>query len=445
MRAMWLVLAVTGFLTLSCGKVPFDTVRGAAGALDATFSGTGYVITSFAEIGAAARAVAVLSDDRIVAAGLATVDGKAQVGLARYLPDGTLDTTFGSSGKTTSTADATRANNAIGLAVATDGKLVTAGLIGSGSASNFLVSRFNADGSADTGFGTNGHTELTVGDSTALARSVAIQSDGKIVAVGEAFVNATGFRDIALVRLNTDGSPDSSFGTSGRLTLNTGAGSSRASAVAVQADDKIILAGEALFTSDSLTANDFVVLRRNADGTADTTFGTNGLAVSHFSNFSDNAFAVKIQPDGKILTAGEAFPFDGNLPHFAMARFNADGSADTAFGTLGRQVTSAGTLTSRANAVALQADGKILLGGTAFVSKAGTVDFAVLRYGMDGNPDVSFGDSGKVTTRFSPTFSDSLNGLALQSDGRIIAVGSGYTAESTDINDSRFTIVRYWP
>ncbi len=323
---------------------------------------------------------------------------------------GMLDTTFGTGGKVT-TDFAGFTDQAFSVAVQPDRKIVTAGAAGS----DFGLARYNSDGTLDTTFGTGGKVVTDFAGGYDEAHSVAVQRDGKIVVVGSATIIGTGL-DFALARYNSDGTLDTSFGTSGKVTTDYFAGSlDVAFSVAVQRDGKIVAAG---VTAPAL---DFALARYNSDGTLDTSFGTGGKVTTDFASGSDEARSVAVQQNGKIVAAGTAFigvtSFD-----FALARYNSDGTLDTCFGTGGKVTTDfAGSFFEQARSVAVQNNGKIVAAGTALFSVTGS-DFALARYNRDGTLDTSFGTGGKVTTDFTGSF-DEANSIAVQQDGKIVAAG----------------------
>jgi len=260
---------------------------------------------------------------------------------------------------------------------------------------------------------------------------IVIQPDGKIIAAGSA--SPVNHGDFGLVRYNSDGSLDTSFDTDGIVTTDFNNNSEVGTAVALQQDGKIVVAG---FSTDSTTGVDdkFALARYNSDGSLDTAFDTDGKVITSIGGF-DNAFAVALQSDGKILAAGSA-P-NGNNNDFALVRFNSDGSLDTAFDTDGIVKTDFGTNNGDgAGAMTLQSDGKIILAGSSFNRNTSDSDFAVARYNSNGSLDTTFDTDGKVTTDFG--ISDSGNGVALQSNGTIIVAGTHY-----DGSDNNFAMARY--
>ena len=270
---------------------------------------------------------------------------------------------------------------------------------------DFGTARVNFDLTPDMTFNGLGHSAFGFpGDENDVAFGVAVQADKKIVSVGTTLPGSIG--DFALTRVRgTDGAADNAdFGTLGRQTTDFG-GSDQAQAVAIQPDQKIVVAG---FSGTPGAFNDdFAVARYRTNGSLDQTggFGVDGKLTTDFAGGSDFGYAVALQTDGKILVAGQS----GN--DFAVARYNTDGSPDRGFSDDGKQTTDFGP-NAFATGVAVQADGKIVLGGTAF-SSGSTNDFALARYNADGSPDSSFSGDGKQTAPIGAgTANDTATGTA---------------------------------
>ena len=228
------------------------------------------------------------------------------------------------------------------------------------------------------------------------------------------------------------GALDTGFGDGGLVMTDMGGGlDDHANAVAVQPDGKTIVAGEARKDPNSLAT--FALVRFNKDGKLDLSFGTGGKVFTPFDEFNGSgALAVAVQSDGKIVAAGHAANPDAHHDTFALARYNADGTLDDTFGKGGLVLTAiygptgAGP-TDRANAVAIDSQGRIIVAGE---SGSFLYDFAVARYLADGSLDQSFGGKGFVVLDFGGD--DRANALAVQSDGKIIVGGSGFLASGDD-------------
>jgi uncharacterized delta-60 repeat protein len=400
-----------------------------AGALDPGFGTGGQVLTPIGG-NASASALAVQPDGKTIVVGTTDAGGGGlNFALARYNADGTLDTSFSFDGiVATDFAGTNEIANAVALQP--DGKIVVAGFTESASVVNddVAVARYNPDGTLDNGFGTNGKVTTDFAGRNDEAFGVAVQADGKIVVVGGADLPAPGGtgavdEDFAVARYNPDGTLDPGFGTGGKVTTDFGSPFDQAFGVAIQADGKIVAAGSDL--------GDFALARYNPDGSADGTFGTGGKVTTDFGGQVEQAFAVAIQADGKIVAAGTA------AGGFALARYNPDGSLDSDFDADGKITTNLGG-TGAAHSVAIQPNGKIIAGGSV------GDDFALARYIPDGSLDPSFGTGGEVTTNLGNT--DSIAGLAVQADGKIVAAGTdAIVSPGLGSSNPVFAVARYLP
>ncbi|HEX7999045.1 MAG TPA: FG-GAP-like repeat-containing protein [Pyrinomonadaceae bacterium] len=396
--------------------------------LDTTFGTGGKVFTNTFNSNEEARAVVVQPDGKLVVVGYYNVDGTPDFMVARYNTDGSPDTSFDADGRTI-TPIFSGNNIALAAALQPDGKIVVAGFASNGTNSDFALVRYNTDGSLDTTFDTDGIVTTPILSSNDIAFAVAVQPDGKIVAAGSATTgNST---DFALARYNPNGSLDSSFDTDGKLTTPFFNSYEEAYAVALQPDGKIVAVG---YTNLGVSV-DYAVARYNTDGSLDTSFDADGKVNTQIFT-SNQAYAVAIQPDGKLVIAGYAF--NGGYS-FALVRYNQNGSLDNSFDTDGKVTTSILGNNDVARAVAVQPDGKIVAAGFAgATTQSGTdFEFALVRYNQNGSLDNSFDTDGKALTHFSDNF-DIAYGAAIQPDGRIVVVG--YT-ESTGVRN--FALARY--
>jgi uncharacterized delta-60 repeat protein len=318
---------------------------------------------------------------------------------------GDLDPTFGNAGKVLTQIRGTIS----GLAIQPDGKLIAAGSVGDAIGS-LAVARYDASGNLDPSFGVGGKAQS--GLAQALGTAVALQADGKIVVGGS--VGSILLHDFALARFNSDGSLDSTFGAGGIVTTDFFGDNDLLRALVIQADGKIVAAGSAYHFP---TGYDFALARYNADGSLDASFGPGGRVTTNFADFDDEAFALALQANGKIVAAGYALRLNFQA---ALIRYNADGTLDLSFGDNGKVMTAFyPTTSSRFSAVALQKDGKIV---TAGLTDNGTDNqFALARYADNGELDTSFGLQGKVTTGFPSDIQ--ATSLALQQNGKIVAGG----------------------
>ena len=347
---------------------------------------------------------------------------------------GSLDLTFdadgagGAPGGKVITSVGNYESSCTGVAVQSDGKIVLAGSAGGGSNSDLSVVRYHVDGTLDSSFGIGGKVITPIGSGADAGRSLVIQGDGKIMVAGYSH-NGSNI-DFAVVRYNANGTLDSSFGTGGKVTTPIGSGSDIVYSIALQGDAKIVVGG----TSTSIDGinNDFAMVRYNANGTLDTSFGASGKVTTAIGS-DDLCTGVVIQSDGKIVLAGYC-SISGSY-NFASARYNTDGTLDSSFGTGGKVTTTVGSGGAVCNDIALQSDGKIVVAG--YASIGGGNDFAVVRYNTNGTLDNSFGTGGKVTTNVVSEW-DYGRSLVVQNDGKIVVAGYASNTGSYD-----FASVRY--
>ena len=284
-------------------------------------------------------------------------------------PSGSLDTTFGTGGIVTTPVGSYDAY-AYALGIQSDGRIVVAGYSSSGSNYDFALARYNTNGTLDTTFGTGGIVITPMGNGYDIAYALGIQSDGRILIAGNSY-NGSNY-DFALVRYNTNGSLDTTFGTGGIVTTPVGSGDSEALALGIQSDGRILAAGK----SPDGSNNDFALLRYNTNGTLDTTFGAGGIVTTPVGSGDAYANALGIQSDGRILAAGKSY--NGSRYDFTLVRYNTDGALDTTFGTSGIVTTPVGSYDSYALAVGIQSDGSILAAGSS--DNGSHINFALVTY-----------------------------------------------------------------
>ena len=339
------------------------------GRLDLSFDGDGIRTDDIGTSNERARAVALQSDGKIVVAGYTDDPGNEDWFVARYDTDGSLDPSFG--GGIVTTAISGLQDRPAALAIQPDGKIVVSGY-GVAGGDDVAVVRYNTDGSVDPTFsGGIVTTDVAVTDR---ANDVKIQSDGKIVVGGTTTI--AGDRAFLVIRYNSDGSPDNSFGASGVVTTQVPLSDEFGEGLDIQPDGKIVLGG---FT-DNLTG-DFMVARYDSNGTLDSTFGTGGIVTTDILGGDDDADDLLLQPDGKILVAGYAH--NGLNQDYGIVRYNSDGSLDTSFGTGGKVTTPIGSLDDNSEASALLPDGSFIVAG--FSANGSDSDFSWARHNPDGS------------------------------------------------------------
>jgi uncharacterized delta-60 repeat protein len=379
------------------------------GPLDESFGfGGGFVTTSIGVGRDEARAVAVQPDGKIVVAGSASTAAGRDMALVRYNPNGTLDTSFGNGGRVVTPVGGY--GEATALVLQPDGKIVTAGYAFTASGGVFVVARFAANGPLDPSFGAAGLAVTPIG-TDAFASGVALQSGGRIVAIGSSLSSlATSPQDydFTLVRYTANGLLDSSFGNGGIATARTGSGRHEAYAGAVLSDGRIVAAGY----SSTLGDQKFQVTRYSVDGSLDTTFGTGGSVTTDIGTALATALSLAVQTDGKLIVGGAA----GKTS--AIVRYHADGSLDASFGVDGKVISPTSANVTSTQDVTLQPDGKIVAVG--FATTGLTEALVVTRYLADGALDPTFGVDGKAT----PPIGDSgATAVAVQPDGKLVVAG----------------------
>jgi uncharacterized delta-60 repeat protein len=364
---------------------------------------------------------------------------------------GDLDTSFGLGGTVFTEFYPARddSEGANDLALQRDGKIVVVGEANRspGDVNGlFALVRYNADGTLDHSFSRDGKVQTRFhGD--ALTTAVAIQPDGKIVAVGE--VEGSGSGDFALARYNRNGSLDRSFSGDGKQVTNLlrsrseGDSDDGASGVALQRDGRIVVAGSSNPPSSTGPYFEFALARYRRDGRLDRSFSGDGWLTTRFGRRIDrsDAYSVAILPSGNIVAAGSWHREEPGVDHFAVASYRPDGALNRRFSTDGKQATSfGGGDSSSAYAVAAQCDGKVVLAGSA---KGG---FALARYGSHGRLDRSFAGDGKETTSFSGAGYEGARGVAIQADGDIVAGGGADLPSRAHFgSNSALAVARYKP
>jgi uncharacterized delta-60 repeat protein len=419
-----------------------------AGQLDPTFGHGGKLMVDFNLSTDLARAVALQPDGKIVVVGTTYINNdfsEEDFAVSRHLPDGTFDPSFGGGDGKVTTNFPGLAAVASSVVVQPDGKILVAG----GAFPNFTflgdiaVVRYNPDGSLDTGFGNGGIVLTSFPGQGSYAFALALQPDGMIVAAGTHFINfqpseQTSDTNFALVRYHPDGSLDTSFGNLGG-GVSTDFDGNNDDAFSILVQPD----GKLVAVGSALNLADFynfAAARYLPDGSLDPNFGTGGKVRLDFGNHDfDRAQSAALQPDGKIVAAGFAISDGGFSQPFALARWDANGALDSSFGGGDGMVDiDFGSFFQAAYEVIVQPDGKIVTAGYPN-SESSDSDFLIARCLTDGTLDPSFGTGGKVRTSFGD-LNGGAEGAALAPDGRIVAVG--WQAIFADVS-VQFALARY--
>ena len=373
-----------------------QTAIAAPGGLDTTFGTNGKVKTDFNRNNDLAYGMALQADGKVIVAGISFAGIDATGGdfaVARYNANGTLDTSFGVGGRVTT--DLGQTENASSVLVQSDGKIIVAGgtyPIFPSSGGQFALVRYNSNGSLDTSFGDRGVALTTFSTSGCYASALALQSDGKIIAAGTNYRDFSSNSDFGLVRYNSNGTLDTSFGTNGLVSTDYDGMLDAASSVLIQSDGKIVAVGSA---SSSATFYDFAVVRYLANGQIDTSFGSAGKVRTDFGGANlDIAYAGTLQSDGKIIAAGTTSDRIGSKTPFAVARYNSNGTLDTSFSSDGRTSVDFGGYFQAVYQVLVQPDGKIVTAGYPN-SEGSDSDFLLSRLNSNGSLDTTFGAGRK--------------------------------------------------
>jgi uncharacterized delta-60 repeat protein len=396
------------------------------GVLDTDFDTDGIRVVSTAGVGDGARSVMEQPDGKIILAGTVYVSSEAQFAAMRLMPDGvTLDASFGTGGIVTFSFGAGYNCHVNDAKLQSDGKIALAGYVITPSFQFIMaVARLDANGALDTTFDTDGKRLLSPRDVSILT-SLVIQPDGKLVLAGYSRLTS-GDNDVTVYRMLPTGALDTSFDTDGLAFLSADVGADEANDVVLQADGKLVLTGQGANVGA-------FVCRLTSAGAADTTFDTDGIALANQPGSGVNTMqAVKVLADGDIATVGTTSI--SGVVSMSVLRFTPSGALDTTFDTDGRAVVSVGTSSSGYDVVE-QADGRLLVGGSANVS--GNLDFALARLTAAGALDPTFHGTGSVTTPIGAGHDEAF-AMALQADGKPVL--GGRTHNGT-IN--QFAAVRY--
>ena len=385
-----------------------------------------------------AYATAIQPDGRILAAGVSEAKGTYDFALARYTRAMELDPTFGEGGFVL-TDFGKSYDWAYAMALLPDGKILVAGVSNVSGSKDFALARFNPDGTLDTGFGRGGLvTERTRSLTADIIRGLAVQPDGRIVVAGVSYDDVATLGpngDFMVARYLPDGQSDLTFGLGGVMTTDFGEQSyDEPYAVVLQPDGKIVLGGYTnsgngpgvLFGADQLA-----LARYGSTGLLDPSFGRGGTVIFDGGSLEERILALTVTPDGSLLAGG--YVNGEHRSDLLLARVRTDGTLTPGFGTDGKglSVTDLGTNSERIASLIQLPDGRILAGGQTAV--AHNADFAIFRYDSLGGFDRSFGRSGVASFDFQGR-EDRVHALARQSDGKVVAVGQ---------SEADFALVRF--
>ncbi len=391
------------------------------GSLDGDFDADGKIITPITNVNDYAQSIVVQPDGKIIITGISGISGNSSENrnftTVRYHTDGSLDQSFGDGGIVITDFDDT--DGARSVVLQSDGKIIVAGIArGFFDLPSFALVRYNADGTLDESFGSLGKITGPVGEAFAMA----LQVDGKIVVAGKDFSNTK----FCVARYHSDGVLDASFGTAGVVLLQIGSVDDQVRSIAIQPDGRIIVAG----SSDNGNDLDFAMVRLMPDGSLDNSFSVNGMVTTAIGNDFDSGSSVLIQPDGKIVVAGSSYGTGAEPNKIAIVRYNSNGLLDNSFSADGKATTSNDGESCVGSSVVLQSDGKLVVAGT------GDEEFIIVRFNEDGTLDDKFDTDGIVTTLVG--VASGASSVAIQPDGRIVVAGYGNTGTGAEFGLARY-------
>ncbi|SFQ30723.1 T9SS type A sorting domain-containing protein [Parafilimonas terrae] len=412
------------FLLIVAALIVENTIKAQPGTLDNTFNDSGKVLNYGFGI---VRATAIQSDGKILIAGETTLtdDTMDAFAIARYLPDGKIDESFGEKGILKSPwpdppgEDFISLSGIYNLVLLKSGKILAGGY-GGGLKLGYpspILAQYLPDGSPDLSFGKNGlvGVNFSVGHGVT-ARGMGVMEDGRIVQAG-----SDQSQNTTVLRYMPDGSLDNTFGVNGISNVYL-SGVDNINCLVLQPDGKIIVGGS-YFTDRNSSAN-FLIARFKTDGTLDSSFGYNGKRIIDYNNSTDVLYSLALQPDGKILASGRVAPAGITTSSMCVVRFNPNGFYDSSFGNNGIALANFDAYNSGSNDVALQQDGKITACGFArpLPEDDARQMFSVAQFNKDGNLNTAFGDGGKTLTDFG--YYQYAASLSLQTDGKIVVAGN---------------------
>ncbi|MEP6682697.1 MAG: hypothetical protein ABJA35_05525, partial [Parafilimonas sp.] len=371
-----------------------------AGRLDSSFGKDGKVLTSFSNSFPDCAAASTMNDGSIITAGTITFSNAVDTGgflALKYSASGVLDTTFGNKGMSFIKG----AGTGQAIAIQSDNKIIIGGYGANFSSSFITIVRLNASGNIDSTFGNNGIISTDDGQN---CHDITIQKDGKILIFGEDNMS------FLTMRCLTNGTLDQIFGVGGIVKTSFGGHPANGNAIAVDANGKIVVAGD--------DGESVLLARYNTDGTLDQSFGQEGKIVSNLTTHIDDIYDIALQSDGKIVATGASSTF--NRSNVLLVRYLSNGSLDNGFGISGFVVSKL-PYSSLSKRLVLQSDNKIVVCGYA-INDSIYGHFLIERYMSNGALDSSFNGNGYEITEMDQ--SDAANAILIQQTGKIVLAGS---------------------
>jgi len=402
------------------------TRRLANGEIDASYGSNGYSKVASMSVSAAA----IQADGKIVAGG--TNNAGTGFVLARFNTDGTLDAAYGNGGVVTTNISAST-NILNSVIITTTGKIIAGGTTMLNGINQFILLRYTTTGSVDNTFGDNGKVVTDFNGTASIIWSLALQSDGKIVAAGTA---DNGNKDFAVARYNDDGTPDLSFNLTGKI-ISDFSFYDWPRSVKVSPDGKIYVGGQSY---DGNGYPRFTIVCYTSNGAFDPNFNAGqGYTVVSFGQSYDILTNIEVQADGKIIATGQTTT-DGADGLIELIRLNTDGTIDNGFGSNGNGLITTGINSGydESDCISVQTDGKIFIGGyNSYFTSNIELRYTAFRFNSNGTPDDQFGSNGQISD-FIPGAYYFYNSIFEQNDGKILAL-----SESNGPTNNRLFLSRF--
>lgn len=391
----------------------FNVLDAQDGILDNSFDMDGLVTMDINNSNDVMKSIITQADGKIIVAGYTSDMVIDKFCLVRFNSNGMVDNSFGSNGVVITTFAYT--SIASDVALQNDGKIIVAGHTWGGSENNFALARYNSNGVLDASFGNLGTVSTPFSSKNAVARTLKIQTDGKIVVGGHVYSSNNDFDEFAIARYNTNGSLDVTFGTGGQVATSFGIGTKNwINSIQLQNNGKIVAGG--------FSNNFFALARYNLNGTLDLTFGINGLITTIIPNTTQGIInSIALDTDESIFAGGfSTDTINNGTNNSTIVKYDSLGNPDSTFGMNGILVTNISAENDVIADILIQADNKLLMAGSS--SENSVFQFAIARFDSTGNPDSTFGANGVVKTLVNPNFNQ-LEAITLQSDGKVLTTG----------------------
>lgn len=399
------------------------------GEFDLSYGVNGKRILPLGTANAFSRSMVIQPDGKAVLACITNNATSNDFAVVRLLENGQPDPDFGTGG-IVSTDFFDKTDVAEAVALDEFNRIIVAGYVEQVDGFEFAVARYLPDGRLDETFDGDGRATVALG-ATAFCKDVAIQADNKIVIGGYVLNPLSATNEYTLVRFDTTGQLDPTFDGEGIVMTHMGMGAGVANALTIQPDGKIVLAGQVF--NEATFFWEIGIARYDTDGTLDPAWDHDGIVFAPVAGVNPTINEIVLQSDDKIIVGG----YSGTAPSnnkFTVARFHSNGTPDESFDEDGIVIDSYGFEDNQINAMVLQPDGHLIIAGTTLV---GNVDrFALARLDAAGHFDEPFGDEGKVVSVISQN--DGISAMALQSDGKLVVAGESFDGARFNIVAARY-------